>query len=93
MREALHHATADANADALIPPAAPRVAPPRGVSEITLESGPKNLRLAILHLSAPAAFAGVPALSLPFAWLDGLPLGLQVITPFGNDERALAIGA
>jgi aspartyl-tRNA(Asn)/glutamyl-tRNA(Gln) amidotransferase subunit A len=91
MRKAMHVAMADA--DALILPAAPCVAPPRGVSEITLESGPKNVRLAILHLSTPAAFAGVPALSLPFAWLDGMPVGLQVITPFGADEQSLAIGA
>jgi aspartyl-tRNA(Asn)/glutamyl-tRNA(Gln) amidotransferase subunit A len=93
MREAIHRAMAEAHADAMLMPAAPCVAPPRGVSEITLESGAKNLRLAILHLTAPAAFAGVPALSLPFAWLDGLPVGLQVITPFGSDERALAVGA
>jgi aspartyl-tRNA(Asn)/glutamyl-tRNA(Gln) amidotransferase subunit A len=93
MREAIHRTLADASADALVMPAAPCVAPTRGVSEITLESGRKNLRLAILHLTAPAAFAGVPALSLPFAWLDGLPVGLQVITPFGADERALAAGA
>lgn len=91
MRTAIHHALRDA--DALLMPAAPCVAPPRGTVEIALESGPKNLRLAILHLTAPAAFAGVPALSLPFAWLGGLPVGIQVIAPFGEDERALRAGA
>lgn len=91
MRAAFHRALQDA--DALLMPAAPCVAPPRGTVEIALESGPKNLRLAILHLTAPAAFAGVPALSLPFAWLDGLPVGIQVIAPFGEDERALHAGA
>jgi aspartyl-tRNA(Asn)/glutamyl-tRNA(Gln) amidotransferase subunit A len=91
MHAALHHALRDA--DALLMPAAPCVAPLRGTVEIALESGPKNLRLAILHLTAPAAFAGVPALSLPFAWLGGLPVGVQVIAPFGEDERALRAGA
>ncbi len=91
MRAAIHRALQDA--DALLMPAAPCVAPPRGTVEINLESGAKNLRLAILHLTAPAAFAGVPALSLPFAQCDGLPVGVQVITPFGEDERALRIGA
>lgn len=91
MRKAIHAAMSDA--DALLLPAAPCVAPPRGATEVVLESGAKNLRLAILHLTAPAAFAGVPALSLPFAWTSsGLPLGLQVVTPFGTDARALAIG-
>jgi aspartyl-tRNA(Asn)/glutamyl-tRNA(Gln) amidotransferase subunit A len=93
MRDVIHRTLAEASADALVMPAAPCVAPLRGVSEITLESGAKNLRLAILHLTAPAAFAGVPALSLPFAWLNGLPVSAQVITPFGTDERALAAGA
>ncbi|BCX05029.1 MAG: amidase [Candidatus Roseilinea sp.] len=91
MRAAIHRALRDA--DALLMPTAPCVAPPRGTVEIELESGLKNLRLAILHLTSPAAFAGVPALSLPFAWLGGLPVGVQVIVPFGEDERALRAGA
>jgi aspartyl-tRNA(Asn)/glutamyl-tRNA(Gln) amidotransferase subunit A len=77
--------------DALVLPAAPCVAPTRGTVEIDLESGTKDLRQAILHLSVPAAFAGVPAISLPFAWSSGLPIGLQVIAPFATDERALAV--
>ncbi len=89
MREAIHRALREA--DALLMPAAPCVAPPRGTTEVELESGPKNLRLAILHLTAPAAFAGVPALSLPFARIGGLPVGVQVIVPFGADTRALAL--
>jgi aspartyl-tRNA(Asn)/glutamyl-tRNA(Gln) amidotransferase subunit A len=91
MREAFERSMAEV--DALIMPTAPCAAPLRGTSEIALESGLKNLRLAILHLTAPAAFAGVPALSLPFAEVNGLPLGLQVITPFGTDERALYVSA
>jgi len=91
MREAFHRALGDL--DALLMPAAPCVAPPRGTVEIALESGLKNLRLAILHLTAPAAFAGVPALSLPFAHVGSLPVGVQVIAPFGADQRALSAGA
>jgi aspartyl-tRNA(Asn)/glutamyl-tRNA(Gln) amidotransferase subunit A len=90
MRAAIERSMA--GVDALVLPTAPSVAPFRGTTEITIESGPKNLRLAILHLTAPAAFAGVPALSLPFAEVNGLPLGLQVVTPFGADERALYVG-
>jgi len=91
MREAFHRALA--GLDALLMPAAPCVAPPRGTVEIRLESGLKNLRLAILHLTAPAAFAGVPALSLPFARIGRLPVGVQVIAPFGGDQQALSAGA
>jgi len=91
LREALHRALE--GADALIMPAAPCVAPLRGSTEIVLESGPANLRSAILRLTLPAALAGLPALSLPFAQIGGLPVGLQIIAPFGADQQALAVGA
>ena len=91
LRRALHRALE--GVDALVMPAAPCVAPPRGSTEIVLESGPANLRSAILRLTLPAALAGLPALALPFAWIDGLPAGLQIIAPFGADQQALAVGA
>jgi len=91
LREALHRALQDA--DALVMPAAPCVAPLRGTSEVNLESGPGDLRAAILSLTLPAALAGLPALTLPFAQIGSLPVGVQVIAPFGADEQALAVGA
>ncbi len=86
-REALH--TAIGEDDALLMPAVPGVAPLRGAKEIALESGMCEHRAALLPLSLPAAFAGLPAVSLPFDWWQGLPLGVQVIAPFGQDETAL----
>ena len=90
MREAIHRSMA--GVDALLLPAAPCVAPLRGEMEIDLESGRQNARLAILKLCAPFSFAGVPALSLPFARIASLPVNAQIVTPFGEDARALAIG-
>ena len=90
MRDAIQRSMA--GVDALLLPASPTVAPLRGETEIELESDRHNLRLAILKLCAPFSFAGVPALSLPFARMDGLPVNAQVVTPFGEDARALAIG-
>ncbi len=99
-REAQHilrHAIADtlrrAGAQALLMPTAPGAAPLRSTSVIALERGATPLRQAILHFTLPAAFAGVPAASLPFAWADGLPLGAQIIAPFGADETTLRIAA
>jgi Asp-tRNA(Asn)/Glu-tRNA(Gln) amidotransferase A subunit family amidase len=41
-----------------------------------------------------ANMAGCPAISLPMGLdPDGLPLGLQIMTPAGQDKRALAIAA
>ncbi|HEB53303.1 MAG TPA: Asp-tRNA(Asn)/Glu-tRNA(Gln) amidotransferase subunit GatA [bacterium] len=43
-------------------------------------------------LTVPASLAGIPALSMPVAPTpDGRPVGLQVMTPHGHDERALQI--
>lgn len=91
MRAAIERTTA--GLDALILPAAPSTAPLRGTTEITLEAGPKDLRQAILTLCVPASFAGVPTVVLPCAWPAGLPIGLQILTPFATDGRALAVGA
>jgi aspartyl-tRNA(Asn)/glutamyl-tRNA(Gln) amidotransferase subunit A len=91
LREALHRALQ--GADALVLPAAPCVAPPRGTTEIALEAGPADLRTAILRLTLPAALASLPALALPFARINSLPVALQIIAPFGADQQALAVGA
>ncbi|MCS6869265.1 Asp-tRNA(Asn)/Glu-tRNA(Gln) amidotransferase subunit GatA [Thermus sp.] len=36
-----------------------------------------------------ANLAGIPALSFPAGWEEGLPLGLQLLAPWGEDERLL----
>ncbi len=91
VRRALHAAMVEA--DALLMPAAPGVAPLLGTREIALESGLCELRAAIVSLSLPAAFAGLPAVSVPFARWQGMPLGVQVIAPFGADDVALRCAA
>ncbi len=78
--------------DALLLPAAPLPAPLRGTQTVQLESGEKAHRDAFIELTLPFSLVGVPALSLPFARVDGLPVGLQVVTAKGNDALALEIG-
>ncbi|WP_134671574.1 amidase [Halorussus marinus] len=41
-------------------------------------------------MNLPWTHAGVPAISLPGDRADGLPVGLQCATAFGDDERLLA---
>ncbi|UYN89579.1 MAG: amidase [Anaerolineales bacterium] len=45
-------------------------------------------------MNLPWTQAGMPALSLPTGWdTAGLPLGTQLIAPYGRDEQLLAWGA
>ncbi|HQV68609.1 MAG TPA: amidase [Thermoflexales bacterium] len=79
------------NVDAIVMPAVPCVAPLRGATETELESGVAPLRGAVLHLSRPFALAGLPTVSLPFAQVDGLPVGLQIACDLNADHAALNI--
>ncbi len=78
--------------DALLLPAQPLPAPPLGTREVELESGTKTHREAFLTLTLPFSLLGVPTLSLPFARVEGMPIGLQVVGPYGEDGRVLALG-
>ena len=79
--------------DAIVLPAVPVPAPVRGHDEVVLESGPAPLRPSFLHLTVPFSLTGLPVLCVPFARVDGLPIGLQVVGARGSDDHVLAVGA
>ncbi|GAB5603275.1 amidase [Thermus sp. FJN-A] len=78
--------------DALLLPAQPLPAPPLGTEEVELESGKKSHREAFIILTLPFSLLGVPTLTLPFARVEGLPVGLQVVGAYAEDGKVLAIG-
>jgi aspartyl-tRNA(Asn)/glutamyl-tRNA(Gln) amidotransferase subunit A len=78
---------------ALVLPCAPLPAPLRGTTTVTLESGERAHRDAFIELTLPFSLVGLPTLSLPFTHVDGLPVGLQIVTAKGEDALALEIGA
>lgn len=77
----LWHQTSEArNYDAVIVPAAPGTAP----EGLEFTGDPS--------LNAPWTLLGVPALTLPIALAEnGLPLGMQLVAPYGEDARLLAV--
>jgi aspartyl-tRNA(Asn)/glutamyl-tRNA(Gln) amidotransferase subunit A len=79
--------------DALVLPAVPVPAPLRGSEEVELESGPALLRPSFLALTVPFSLTGLPTLCVPFAKVDGLPVGLQIVGARGTDDHVLAVGA
>ncbi|MBW6493283.1 MAG: amidase [Burkholderiaceae bacterium] len=79
--------------DALVLPTSPVPAPLRGQTEVALEGGTMSVREAVLGQTLPFSFCGLPALSLPFGAIDGLPLGLQVVGRADGDPALLALGS
>lgn len=89
----LRRAFEASSADALILPTTP--APPirRGEQNVLLESGMVPYREAQLALTAPFSMAGTPVAAIPFATVDMLPVGLQIVTRWGQDALALGIAS
>jgi len=79
-RRTIEETMETANLDVLLAPAAPGPAP-EGLDD----SGDPIMNLPWTH-------AGVPVVTIPASKTDvGLPLGLQCITPYGEDEQLLSI--
>ncbi len=65
----------------IIGPVSPEVAFPFG----SKSDDPLKMYLADL-LTDPASVAGLPAMSVPCGFIDGLPVGMQVIAPHFHEE-------
>jgi amidase len=70
-------------------PATPFPAPPRGLRR----SANWPLRNRIAGITAIAGLLGAPVVVLPFAEVDGLPLGLALMGMQGDDEALLDLAA
>jgi len=73
--------------DALLTPTVPWVALAEDPS-VTGDEG-----AAEMHFTGPFNLLGLPALSVPCGLSGGLPIGLQIVTAYRDDARALSIGA
>lgn len=81
-----------AGVDAWILPSAPLPAPLRGATHVELERGATDHRFAFIRLTLPFNLAGLPALSLPFGTVGGLPIGVQLVGARDADARVLEVG-
>jgi aspartyl-tRNA(Asn)/glutamyl-tRNA(Gln) amidotransferase subunit A len=69
--------------DLLVAPAMPITAP-------RLDAVPEDYRLLLMPYNSPAALLGLPALSVPCGFVDGLPVGLSLMGRRGEDGTPLA---
>ena len=50
-------------------------------------------QLDMLALTAPFSLGGWPSLSVPMGLVEGLPVGMQIVAPRGQDKRLCAIAS
>ncbi len=67
------------NSDALILPTLPIVPPLLGDDSIALDGETNSVRALTLRLTQLFDLTGHPAISLPCGWINGVPIGLQLV--------------
>lgn len=90
LREALRQAFQ--RVDVLALPTTPLVAPMIGVRTVEWRQGAEPVDGSLVRLTSPFNLAGTPALSVPCGRWDGLPIGLQLVAPWNEEERLFAVG-
>ncbi len=79
--------------DWMVLPTVPVLAPYHTDTAIRNPEGAiEDVRAVLTRFTAPFNFLGLPALSLPFGRLHGLPVGIQLVAPRGHDDLLLAWG-
>ena len=78
--------------DILLLPTTPITAPVVGERTVRWRTGEEPVDGALVRLTAPFNLTGVPALSVPYGEVGGLPVGLQLVGRWNDEARLLAVG-
>ncbi|MEU6723998.1 amidase [Nonomuraea wenchangensis] len=76
--------------DVLATPTVPILAPPIGAREAELGGERIQVRAALLAMTSPWNVLGRPALTVPAGFVDGLPVGLQLVARPGGEAHLFA---
>jgi aspartyl-tRNA(Asn)/glutamyl-tRNA(Gln) amidotransferase subunit A len=90
LREALRRAFEQV--DVLAMPTTPIVAPAIGERRVLWGSKEEAVDAALVRLTLPFNLSGLPALSVPCPVDSKLPVGLQLVAPWGEERRLFAAG-
>jgi Asp-tRNA(Asn)/Glu-tRNA(Gln) amidotransferase A subunit family amidase len=75
--------------DLLAWPTVPAVAPPLKDPRIELPSGETTADTGNARQATLANLTGIPGISVPVGFSEGMPVGLQLLGPWGSDTRLL----
>jgi aspartyl-tRNA(Asn)/glutamyl-tRNA(Gln) amidotransferase subunit A len=78
--------------DLLATPTVPIVAPMLGERFIRWGKEQEPVDGALVRLTQPFNLTGVPALSVPCGLAHGLPVGIQLVAPWNEEGRLIAVG-
>src|SRR5690625_4933052 len=78
--------------DALIAPTMPIMVPNIGEDQAIMNGTKVDLFDYALRLTSPANFTGLPSLSVPGGFINGMPVGIQLIGPAFKESNILALG-
>jgi amidase len=76
--------------DLLVAPSFPRAKLPMGLPEDGGEGTRRNIDL--IRVTAPFNTTGQPALTIPAALADGVPVGAQLVAAYGREDLLLQVG-
>ena len=79
--------------DILVQPQMPVVPPKIGQVEVDLGPGEQlPYRLSLLPFNSPWSLIGLPAMSVPAGYVDGLPVGMTIVGPRFGEQVVFRAG-
>lgn len=78
--------------DVFISPTLPIVPPKIGKEVIELNGKETDIVTQMIRMTGPANLTGLPALSVPCGFADGLPVGMQLMGPAFSEALLLNVG-
>lgn len=81
-----------AHVDVLVCPTLPTIAPPTDESQVQLPGGALDVRAALTTYTRPYNLTGLPALTVPCGFDQGMPIGLQIVGAAFADRTVLDVG-